>query len=306
MNALVFAGKYLEREKAAALFAALDDNYTSNTKVFFDYLRQRGLQYSPESILGYAEWLHEEHDGKKYAARTINHYLSGVKHRLRFALEHSPGLSDEERGAVEHVIVELRTKTEKINQRGANLERCMSFDEMTKVIAYARKVNPRLALIAEFLGSTGCRISETLQVLVSECKPTRADEVSVMLHGKGRKARTVYVPAELYRRIRKTFGGRTYLFAHSSTQRLYSRSYVSMTLRRLSAKAIGRPVSAHVFRHSYVTDQLERFPGKIAGISKYIGHAQVSITTDIYLHGSLTAADIAGMAPRFTPAGATA
>jgi len=295
----------VQRDPVADLLLAIKDQYTIGTRLFFRFLDSQGMQFSPEGILAYGRYLREERDGKRYAARTVNNYLSAVKHRIRYLLAHAgSSLSDEKRAAVEHVVKEI--KTERIAQKGANLERVMTREEMEKVIEYARVKNPRLALIAEYLASTGCRISETLKVLVSECKPARAGEVSVLLHGKGSKDRTIFITSELYRRIRKTFGGRVYLFPHSSTQRLYSRTYVSMTLRRITEKAIGRPVAAHQFRHSFVTDQVERFPGKLAGISKYIGHSNVSITTDIYLHGSLSAADIAGMAPRFTPAGATA
>ena len=175
----------------------------------------------------------------------MNYYLSAVKNRVRHLLNQA-NIDATTRAAVEHVLGEL--KAEKVASAGVSAEKCLSYAEVQAVIERARTVNPRVALIAEFLAVAGTRISETLHVLNTDVK-AMGGQYRILMHGKGGKDRKVFIPAELYQRIRAEFDGLKYLFAHASTQRLYSRSYVSMTLRRIGSKAIGREISAHVFRH---------------------------------------------------------
>jgi integrase len=285
------------------MILALSDCYSNPTRVFVRFLHERGLGFDAQGIAAFSAYLREEHDGKRRAARSVNFYLAAVKNRVRYLLDHSPALSEGARAAVERVLQEV--KAEKVVHEGVSAERCLTYAEVGKVIAAAQRINPRIALIAEFLAVTGCRISETLQVLNTDVKPA-GDQYRITLHGKGGKDRKVYIPAELLKRIRRVFVGKKYLFAHSRTQRLYTRTYVSMTLRRIGAKAIGRNISAHVFRHSWATDMLRRNPGDLVSISRYLGHSQVSTTENTYLHGGYTGADIAAKAPRLDLVGATA
>lgn len=280
-----------------ALLEGLCDAYTTPCSVFLRFLAETGHSIDAEGIRAFSAFIREEHGGRRLAARSVNFYLSAVKHRVRFLLVHSPGIEERTRAAVEHVLGEL--KPEKVSTAGVSAERCLTYEEVQRVIERARVVNPRVALIAEFLAVTGSRISETLHVLNADVKPA-AGQVRILLHGKGGKDRRVYIDAELYRRIRAEFHGVKYLFAHSSTQKLYTREYVSMTLRRIGAKAIGRDVSAHVFRHSWATDMFRRNPGDLVAISRALGHSQVSTTENMYLHGGYNGMDWATKAPRIS------
>jgi site-specific recombinase XerD len=295
MNALTRPGAGLRQADPVEMLTELRDCYQSATKVFLRFLEEHGHGIDAEGIAAFSAWLREEHDGKRLQSRTVNYYLSAIKHRVRFLLDHAPNIDDRTRAAVEHVLGEL--KAEKVSSAAVSAEKCLTYVEIGKVIDRARAVNPRVALIAEFLAVAGTRISETLHVLNADVK-AMGGQYRIIMHGKGGKDRKVFIPAELYQRIRAEFHGLKYLFAHASTQRLYSRSYVSMTLRRIGEKAIGREISAHVFRHSFATDMLRRNPGDLVAISRYLGHSQVSTTENIYLHGGYSGADIAAKAPR--------
>jgi len=48
-------------------------------------------------------------------------------------------------------------------------------------------------------------------------------------------------------------------------------------------KATGKHFSPHGCRHTFATRAIER-TGKLKAISKYLGHASVSITLDMYVH----------------------
>lgn len=299
MNALTRTGAELRQADPEGMILALEDCYRVPTSVFVRFLRENGLGIDAEGIAAFSAYLREEHDGERLAARTVNYYLSAVKNRVRYLLDQG-NVAETTRAAVEHVLGEL--KAEKVASSSVSAEKCLTYEEVGKVIERARAVNLRVALIAEFLAVAGTRISETLHILNSDVK-AMGGQYRILMHGKGGKDRKVFIPAELYSRIRAEFHGLKYLFAHASTQRLYSRSYVSMTLRRIGSKAIGREISAHVFRHSWATDMLKRNPGDLVAISRYLGHSQVSTTENIYLHGGYSGSDIAAKAPRI---GATA
>jgi len=53
-------------------------------------------------------------------------------------------------------------KYEKVADEGVSEERCLSYDQINRLVGYARKRNEQMALIIEFLAATGCRISEAL------------------------------------------------------------------------------------------------------------------------------------------------
>ena len=303
MNALTRTRAELRTADPEEMILALSDCYTLATKVFVRFLHERGLGLDEKGIAAFSAWLREEHDGWRYAARSVNFYLGAVKNRVRYLLDHAPNIDDRTRAAVEHVLSEL--KAEKVEREGVNAERCLTYDQVKKVIAAAQRSNPRIALIAEFLAVTGCRISETLQILNTDVRPS-GEQYRITLHGKGGKDRKVYIAADLVARIRRVFVGRKWLFAHSSTQRLYTRTYISTTLSRIGEKAIGRPISAHIFRHSWATDMLRRNPADLVAISRALGHAQVSTTENTYLHGGYSGMDWAAKAPRLGLVGATA
>jgi integrase/recombinase XerD len=170
-------------------------------------------------------------------------------------------------------------------------ERCLSYEQITRLVAYARRRNPQIALIVEFLASTGCRISEALRILAADVRQAE-DVVRIKVHG------TVMVPAELVARIRAEFKGGRLLFSHGREARSFTRQHVSVWISRASKRCLGRSISAHGLRHSWATDMLKRNPGDLAAISKYLGHASISTTTDLYCHGRFGARDALEKFPR--------
>ncbi len=274
--------------------AAIDDCYSSATRVFLRFLEDTGRRLDAEGIRAFSAYLREEHGGARLQARTVNFYLAAVKARVRYLLAHSQ-VDDETRAKVELTLAELRL--ERVANSGVDAERCLSYQEIGRLAEFASARNPRVALIVEFLAVTGCRISETLSALNADVRAAGQAQYRVLVHGKGGKDRKVFIPADLYSRIRLAFPGRKYLFAHGG-ERTYSREYVSMAIGRYARKALGRSFSAHGLRHSFATAMLKANPGDLVAISRYLGHAQVSTTENIYLHGSYTGADIAATAPR--------
>jgi integrase len=230
-----------------------------------------------------------------------------MKARVRFLLAHSPDLDDARRQAIETALGEIRL--EKVQETGVDETKVLTHEQIERLIAAAAKKAPRMALIIEWLAFTGCRISETLSVLLADVRmstdeSTGQEIARVTLHGKFRKDRTVIVRADLVRRIRAAFNSRRYLFGHN--ERTYTREYVSMFIRRLSAKTLRKPVAAHALRHSWFTNRLHEDPGLLKEISSYGGHASTSTTVDLYLHGTFRAREVLSRFHDYTPTEAEA
>lgn len=284
--------------EGGSLFAevlALRDAYSSATKVFNDFLQERGLGWTEEGITAFRAWLGEAHDGKRLAANSVNYYIKGVKARIRLLMDRAH-VDDATRERTEKVLGGL--KYEKIADEGVSEERCLTHDQIDRLLKYARKRNLQLALIAEFLAVTGCRISETLNILSADVRPGEKITL-VKVHGKGSKERTVKVPSELIAQIRAAFKGGGLLFGHGRQARSFTRQHVSVWISRASRRCLGRAVSAHALRHSWATYMLHTQPGRLAEISKELGHASISTTTDLYCHGHFTARDALELFPRF-------
>jgi integrase len=302
MNELMTTGAELRQVDPAELLLGLEDCYQSATRVFVRYLEGNGKGIDPDSIRGFSEHVRKEHEGKRLAERSVNYYVNGMKARIRFLLAHSPDLEEDRRQAIETALSECRL--EKVQETGVDERKVLTHEQIEKLIAAAARKAPRMALLIEWLAFTGCRISETLGVLLSDVRMATEESTGqviawVTLHGKFRKDRTVVVRADLIRRIRAAFNSRCYLFGHN--ERTYTREYVSMFIRRLSAKTLRKPVAAHALRHSWFTNRLHEDPGLLKEISSYGGHASTSTTVDLYLHGTFRAREVLSRFHDYTP-----
>jgi integrase len=96
----------------------------------------------------------------------------------------------------------------------------------------------------------------------------------------------------MYERIRAEFQGEEWLFETAGGKR-YSRSYVSNQIAKLTQHVLGRKLSAHKLRHTFVTNKLKE-TGRVKAVSQYVGHSDVQITLRIYGHDTFSPADVLG------------
>lgn len=161
-------------------------------------------------------------------------------------------------------------------------------------------------LIIEFLLSTGCRVTELTQIKISEIEENR-----VLVHGKGKKDRYVYLNARAKLMLEKYLNNRNddnpYLFprgkagssryAKGKGSRKHPEDWwkngkaideghmdkasVEQLTRKLAKKAGVKKANPHKFRRTCATMALRRgMP--IEQVSKMLGHENIS-TTQIYL-----------------------
>ena len=137
-----------------------------------------------------------------------------------------------------------------------------------------------------FLEATSCRVSEMLGAEVGKAR--RGARITYLeIGGKKGKTRDLRLPTALYDAIRKEFKGATLLFEHSGHG--YNRVAVTNRIRELSARTIGKEVTAHLIRHHRGTVLSEKF-----GISKAaseLGHSSIATTKMFYDHSKLSDAE---------------
>ncbi len=219
------------------------DSYSQDAVAFVGFLKKNKITDLGLGLGEYAKWLDCEHDGKRYSASTYNKRLTGAKSRIRYLFEKTKDSMDlAKRFALERALDEVRYK--KLNTRAVNGEKTLTPAEIRRLVASCEDTT--IALMVEFLAYTGVRVSEMLNILLSDIK-SRRDRVDMRVIGKGGKERIVWVDKPLLERIRNHFSGSKWLFEHSGKQ--YSRVAVTNRIKYWGVKVLGREITAHTLRH---------------------------------------------------------
>lgn len=143
-----------------------------------------------------------------------------------------------------------------------------------------KKYIERDSLIIELLLSTGVRISELTGIKLNEIKENR-----ILVHGKGRKDRYVYMNAKAEFALKRYLPKRKeidspYLFPGDDNGHIGNCTIEART-RELAKLAGVEKANPHKFRRTCATLALRRgMP--IEQVSKMLGHEEIS-TTQIYL-----------------------
>ena len=167
-----------------------------------------------------------------------------------------------------------------------------------KELEYVRLAckTPKERAIVEFFYSTGCRVSELVEVKKSD---VNWETKTVLLFGKGSKYRDSYLnaKAEVYldRYLSSRDDSSPYLFV--SDRKPYDRMHktgvekmITIIGERVSGK-VNKKITPHVFRHTTATTALSAgMP--VENIQKLLGHENIA-TTMIYAktHGDLVRRD---------------
>jgi len=259
--------------------------YRQDLKLFIEYLNLNNLGLNFEAVKSYLQYLKEEgyeKNGKRheYTAGTFNRKVVAIKEGIRFLFKKSPdGIDLYKRYKLEQVLNEIKLK--KINSREVNRDLLLSREEVETLI---ENTSEKLGLMVLFLYSTGTRISEMIGIKLSNIAE-RERYYEIRIVGKGRKERKIKAKKGLVEKIISHFQSKQYLFETVNGNQ-YNRGYVSMEIKIAGWRILKKDISAHTLRHSFATRMIDE--GKsIKGVSKYLGHSNVSTTLDLYVHSEL-------------------
>lgn len=172
----------------------------------------------------------------------------------------------------------------KVKQKERDFLTEEEFENLIEAITH-----PVIKTVVQTLFYTGGRISEILDLTLEEVD--LENRVLHIIEGKGRKDRDIPINQKLYNilinyleNIRKAESDN--FFALEKTGSVSS-SYVNRVINDAADKiGLDKQVSAHVLRHSFGTNLLEK-GASVVSIQKLLGHADLAVTTR-YLHQDMT------------------
>jgi len=271
------------RTAQEALLAELEgirDIYRLDVKQFIGFVRQRKL-FFVEGFKQYAQWLDEQHDGKRYSPATVNRKIAAARSRVRYAFKQSAFAGSLKRKYhLEDLLKSVRLK--KIEIMAIPSDKVLDIEQARKLVRHTKDATIRL--MVTFLVSTGVRVSEMLHLQLTDLKDAKGELMQVRVKGKAARERTIYVKKAFLERIRKYFHGKTYLFEHND--RPYSRVSVTTRIKHEALGILGREVTPQQLRHTWAAIQINR--GRdIAAVAAVLGHSDPGLTARLYAETAL-------------------
>ena len=276
--------------KAYQRYLKLERNYSTNTvdayihdiKSLLDYcldISKNVLQLQLEDLQSFAATIHEKGIGPTSQARI----LSGVRSFYRYLLLD---------GYIDADPSELLESP----NLGKHLPEVLSTPEVDKlenVIDLTTKEGQRNKAIIEVLFSCGLRVSELVNLKLSQLF---LDEGFVQVIGKGRKERLVPISQRAIKELNLWFydrkqlniktGEEDYVFLNRRGSHL-TRTMILIMIKKEAEKAgIKKTISPHTMRHSFATALLQG-GADLRAIQAMLGHEDIG-TTEIYTHIDIT------------------
>ena len=239
-----------------------DINKVSNNDVYFnidDFITTKYLKNA---------------ENKKYSGSTKKRIQSSVNQFLKFLIE-------------ENFIsnIEINNISIRSEQKLPNILSPYEIEQLIDFYDHNLFISSRNKTVIDFMYSTGCRVSELINVEESDID---TDDAFVRLEGKGSKQRIVplgskvIVNLEKYLELRNQFKNikNNNLFISKSYKKL-DRTAVFRIIKSTGVKVgINTSIYPHILRHSAATHMLEG-GCDLRTVQEFLGHSSVS-TTQIY------------------------
>lgn len=162
----------------------------------------------------------------------------------------------------------------------------LSYDELAKILDHIDLTTPtgvRNRLLIEMFYATGCRVSEMINIKVSDINKSNN---SIRIMGKGKKMRIVYFGeyARYYLDKYLSLIDTEYLFTHESGDKLSIHDVEYIISDLVKNLALKTHVTPHTLRHTFATHLLNN-GADIKTVQELLGHSSLN-TTGIYTHVS--------------------
>ena len=213
-------------------------------------------------------------ENKKYSGSTKKRIQSSVNQFIKFLIEEN-FISN-----IEIINISIRSE-----QKLPNILSPYEIEQLIDFYDHNLFISSRNKTIIDFMYSTGCRVSELINVEESDID---IDDAFVRLEGKGSKQRIVplgskvLVNLEKYLELRNQFKNikNNNLFISKSYKKL-DRTAVFRIIKSTGVKVgINTSIYPHILRHSAATHMLEG-GCDLRTVQEFLGHSSVS-TTQIY------------------------
>ena len=255
-------------------------NYSENTEIsyreditnFLNYLekkQQKNKKIDGEIIRDYLKYL----DEAKLKNSTIARRISALRTFYNYLL--NKNIVDT------NLFNSIRNpKLEK------KLPNYLSYEELAKIldnIDISTKIGLRNRLLVEMFYATGCRVSEMINIKVSDINKSNN---SIRIMGKGKKMRIVYFGEYARDYLDKYLPliDTDYLFTQESGDKLSIHDVEYIISDLVKNLALKTHVTPHTLRHTFATHLLNN-GADIKTVQELLGHSSLN-TTGIYTHVS--------------------
>lgn len=164
-----------------------------------------------------------------------------------------------------------------------NINIIATVDEIYRMIDCCSNLKHKLLII--FFYSTGCRLSETLNVKIDNIFLDKKN--CLIRSGKGKKDRFVSLSdkfIELYHLYIEEYNPIKYLFFGNDKFTKYSKKSAQLIVKKISRKAgVKINMHPHIIRKCYTTHLVDKGIN-IDVVSRNLGHSDVRTTKDCYLY----------------------
>jgi len=240
-------------------------------KQFNNFLAEKNMSLSPIAIKQFLM-------SRPWEPSTRNLKLNALVKIIanQYSIRGNPVLIAAVREAIKQNV--SRTKIDKAVRKGDYLED-KDFDDLV-----SKCQDEKLSFIMEFLFVTGCRVSEMINVRLSDVESNET-AAHIWVIGKGNKQRCVFTTNILIDEIKKTFNSINYLFDNKKHKPL-DRSNLWKDMKKIGLETGYEFIHPHIYRHS--TAMKLKKEGKSPDyVKEYLGHDNVKTTLEYYYHSKV-------------------
>ena len=253
-------------------------SYEDDLNTYFNFMQKNHIDYlqiTKDDIRNYLKYL----DGLKLTNRTISRMLSALRTFYKYLVLKKVVKTNPFR--------EIRNP--KLPKRLPNFLNNGEIEDLTNSYSLDDPTSIRNHLIIELLYSTGIRVSELVNMKITDIN---FHDNTIKILGKGNKERIVLfgdyareiidIYLEKSRNFFEKNNHNDYLILNCFGNKLTTRSVENIVKKASLDLKLNNKVTPHTIRHTYATDLLNN-GADIKSVQELLGHSSLS-TTQIYTH----------------------
>lgn len=248
-------------------------SYQLDLTDFFGYIESKKINYltiTNHDVRGYLKYL----DSCNLKNSTISRRISTLRTFYNYLVDEN---------IVENNVFH-NVKNPKLEKKLPNYLNYNEMEELLESIDISTTEGLKKRLLIEMFYSTGCRVSEMINVKISDIDFTNK---TIRIMGKGSKERIVYfgdyASKYLDNYLSKVKCDK-YLFTNKKGEKLTTNEVEQIVKDIMKHISIKTHVTPHTLRHTFATHLLNN-GADIKTVQELLGHANLS-TTGIYTHVS--------------------